>query len=82
LVEAEFVNRPKKLYPNITFEANVVLKKKENALLIPRNYVLNDSFVLNSNGDEIPIKIGLKDYRNVEVIQGLSKDIELLMPIK
>ena len=82
LVEAEFVNRPKTLYPNITFEANVVLKKKENALLIPRNYVLNDSFVLNSNGDEIPIKIGLKDYRNVEVIQGLSKDIELLMPIK
>ena len=82
LVEAEFVNRPNTLYPNITFEANVVLKKKENALLIPRNYVLNDSFVLNSSGDRIPIKIGLKDYRNVEVIQGLSKDVELLMPVK
>jgi HlyD family secretion protein len=82
LVEAEFVNRPEILYPNITFEANVVLKKKENALLIPRNYLLNDSFVLNSNGDKIPIKIGLKDYRNVEVIQGLNEDVELLMPVK
>jgi RND family efflux transporter MFP subunit len=82
MVEAEFVNQPEKLYPNITFEANVVLKKKDNALLIPRNYVLNDSFVLNSDGNKIPIKIGLKDYLNVEVIQGLNKDIELLMPVK
>ena len=82
MVEAEFVNRPQTLYPNITFEANVVLKKKDNALLIPRNYLLNDSFVLNSDGDKMPIKIGLKDYRNVEVIQGLSKDVELLMPVK
>ena len=82
MVEAEFVNQPETLYPNITFEANVVLKKKDNALLIPRNYVLNDSFVLNSDGNKMPIKIGLKDYRNVEVIQGLSKDVELLMPLK
>jgi len=82
MVEAEFVNQPETLYPNITFEANVVLKKKDNALLIPRNYVLNDSFVLNSDGNKMPIKIGLKDYLNVEVIQGLNKDIELLMPVK
>jgi RND family efflux transporter MFP subunit len=82
MVEAEFINKPETLYPNITFEANVVLKKKNNALLIPRNYIVNDSFVLNSDGNKMPIKIGLKDYRNVEVIQGLNKDVELLMPIK
>jgi multidrug efflux pump subunit AcrA (membrane-fusion protein) len=82
MVEAEFVNQPETLYPNITFEANVVLKKKDNALLIPRNYILNDSFVLNTDGNKMPIKIGLKDYLNVEVIQGLNKDVELLMPVK
>jgi RND family efflux transporter MFP subunit len=82
MVEAEFINKPETLYPNFTFEANVVLKKKNNALLIPRNYIVNDSFVLNSDGNKMPIKIGLKDYRNVEVIQGLNKDVELLMPIK
>lgn len=82
LVEAEFVNKPEILYPNITFEGNVVLRNKNNALLIPRNYLINDSLVVNSNGENIKVKIGLKDYKNVEIIQGLNKDDELVMPLK
>ena len=80
MVEAEFLNRPKTLYPNITFEANVVLKNKSNALLIPRNYLINDSSVINSNEEIIPVKIGLKDYKNVEIIHGITVNDELIMP--
>jgi RND family efflux transporter MFP subunit len=82
MIEAEFVKNPEQLYANISFEASIVLEKKEHVLLIPRNYLVNDSSVLNAKGDKIIIKTGLKDYNKVEVISGLTANDELLKPIK
>jgi len=80
LVEATFVVQPEILYPNITFEANIVLHSKPEAILIPRNYLVNDSTVIKSNGDKITVKTGLKDYQKVEIISGLTLDDELQKP--
>jgi HlyD family secretion protein len=79
-VEAEFINAPAILYPNVSFEANIVFHSKDKALLIPRNYLLNDSLVIKSNGDTVGVKIGLKDYQKVEVISGISSEDELVKP--
>ncbi len=80
LVEAEFVKQPEVLYPNISFEANIVIASKDNALLIPRNYLLSDSTVLKGNGDTVKVKTGLKDYQKVEILSGITADDELLDP--
>ena len=80
LVEAEFKNTPAILYPNISFEANIIIQTKDKALLIPRNYLLNDSIVLKSNGDTVIVKTGLKDYKKIEIISGISADEELRKP--
>lgn len=80
LIEAEFTDKPEKLYPNITFEANVIIHKKENTLIIPRNYLLNDSTVITADGNQKIIKIGLKDYKNVEVLMGITENDELVKP--
>lgn len=80
LVEAEFIDSPEILYPNITFEANIVLKIKDKAILIPRSFLLNDSIVVKSNGDKVIVKTGLKDYQKVEIISGISTDDELIKP--
>lgn len=82
LVEAVFKNQPEKLYPNVTFEANIVIREKKNALTIPRNCLLSDSLVLKSNGDTVYIKTGIKDYQKVEVLSGINKDDELARPQK
>lgn len=82
MIEAEFLQNPEQLYANISFEASIVLETKEHVLLIPRNYLVNDSTVLNAKGDKITIKTGLKDYNKVEVISGLTANDELLKPIK
>jgi len=82
LAEAEFINPPPLLFPNITFEANLVLKEKTKALLIPRSCLLNDSTVLLANGEQRSIKTGLKDYKMIEVLSGLSREDELLKPKK
>ncbi len=80
LIEAEFIDAPEVLYPNITFEANIILQSKSKALLIPRNYMLNDSTVLKANGDSIIVKTGLKDYQKIEIISGISVNDELIKP--
>lgn len=80
LVEAEFIQPPDKLYPNTTLEANIILRTKQKALLIPRTYLLNDSVVEKSNGDKVIIKTGLSDYQQVEVISGITANDELIKP--
>ena len=80
LVEATFNKPPKVLYPNISFEANIVLQTKPKAMLIPRNFMLNDSTVVKRNGDKIAVKTGLKDYKMVEILAGLKVNDELRKP--
>jgi HlyD family secretion protein len=82
LIEAEFLKQPEVLYPNISFEANIVLQSKEKALLVPRNYVLNDSIVIKGNGDKVIVKTGLKDYQKIEIVSGITSDDELIDPNK
>ena len=81
LVEATFVKQPDKLYPNISFEGNIIIQTKEKALLIPRNYLLNDSTVIKANGQNQLIKTGLKDYYKIEVLSGITSADELLKPV-
>lgn len=80
LVESEFIKQPQILYPNISFEANIVIQSKEEALIIPRNFLINDSFVLKSNGNKIKVLTGIKDYQQVEIVSGINKNDELLNP--
>lgn len=79
-IEAEFVKPPSLLYPNISFEANVVISTKKDALLIPRNYLENDSIVVNKSGKRLIVKTGLKDYQMVEIISGIDANEELILP--
>lgn len=80
MVEAEFIQKPERLYPNTTFEASILIQTKDKALLIPRRYVFKDSLVLKANGDTQLVKIGLKDYQKVEILKGLQETDELILP--
>jgi len=80
MVEANFVRAPNILYPNITFEANIVVSTKENALIIPRVAVKPDSTVTLESGEVKKIKLGLSDFQNVEILEGLKADDQVLMP--
>ncbi|PRY10176.1 multidrug resistance efflux pump [Pontibacter ummariensis] len=79
-VEAAFVTKPATLYPNLTTEANIIIQAKENALLIPREYLLDGAFVLKENEEKVAVKTGLKDYQQVEILEGLSKDDVIVKP--
>ena len=80
LVEAVFKTVPEKLYPNISFEANILLQTKEKVLLIPRTYMVDDSTVLLGNGEKKMVKTGLKDFNKIEIVSGITAADELLKP--
>jgi len=79
---ATFSNEPKELYPNLTVEANIIIHKKEAALTIPRNYMVNDSSVMLEGGKLKHVETGLMDYDLVEIKAGISKSTKLELPKK
>lgn len=80
VVEGIFTKQPTVLYPNLSLEANIIIQKKEKVLTIPRNYFINDQYVVLKNGDKKYVKVGLKDYEKVEVINGLRSTDEIIIP--
>lgn len=82
LVEAEFVQKPPTLYPNLTTEANILIQFKDNAITIPRTYLVADSLVILENNENRRVQTGLKDYTKVEIISGLNANETILKPGK
>lgn len=80
LVEASFTKAPEKLYPNVTFEANIILRTRQNALILPRNYVKNDSIVTLTDGTTRVVKLGLSDFQKAEILSGLSAKDQVIKP--
>ena len=79
-VEAEFVKQPPVLYPNLTAEANIIIQSKENALTIPRTYLVHDSLVIIGKDKVKKVITGLKDYQKVEIIHGLTSGDVIYKP--
>ena len=79
-IEAVFTKQPKVLYPNLSLEANIIIRKKEKTITIPRKYLLEDGYVLLKNNQKRYVKTGLKDYQKVEVLSGLTQKDKIFIP--
>ncbi len=79
-IEAHFVKVPPKLYPNLTAEANIIIETRDNVLTIPKKYLVEDQYVLMSGGEKRKVKIGLNDYQNVEILDGLTSEETIILP--
>ena len=80
-VKADFVTQPGTLYPNLSAEANIIIRTKEKALAIPRSYLLSDSLVILANGQKRPVSVGARDYQYAEILQGLSQNDVIQKPL-
>lgn len=80
VVEAHFINPPKKLFPNLSVEANIVIQTKKNIITIPNNYIIDGKYVLVNENEKREIKIGLNDYQKTEVLEGLKENETIYKP--
>lgn len=79
-VEATFTKGPEVLYPNLTVEANVIILVKHGALIIPRGYLIGDTVVRLRDKKLKKVSIGVRDYKQAEVVSGLTKDDVIIKP--
>jgi hypothetical protein len=80
IVEVHFINAPKKLFPNLSAEANIIIQTKKNIITIPNNYIIDGKYVLVDDNEKREIKLGLKDYQQTEVIEGLKANETIYKP--
>lgn len=79
-VEAHLVEKPPTLYPNLTVEANIVLRKKENALTVPASYVIAGNYVLTAPDERTAVELGARDLEKVEVLKGIEANTPIYKP--
>lgn len=78
-VEAAFSDPPK-LYPNLTAEANIIIQRKERALTIPANYLVDGRYVLTGPEERTEVVVGLRDLRRLEIMSGIDSTTTLYQP--
>ncbi|MEO7081568.1 MAG: efflux RND transporter periplasmic adaptor subunit [Flavobacteriales bacterium] len=79
-VEARFTKRPPQLYPNLTVEASIVIRTKENTMLVPASYIVDGTYVLTDSDEKTLVKLGARDMENVEVLEGITANTTLYKP--
>ena len=78
-IEATFVTPPNKLYPGLSGEGNIIIQQKEDALVIPKAYLIGNNKVETENG-EVEITLGLQNFQYAEVLSGINNTTYLLKP--
>jgi HlyD family secretion protein len=79
---AVFTKAPERLYPNLSVEANIIVRSKKQVLTIPRSALHADQTVSLKDGTTKKVEIGLKDYQKVEILSGLNESDELIVSTK
>lgn len=79
LVEAKFTDLPEQLYSGLAGEANIITAHREQAITIPRAYLVNDSTVRTPNGP-VTISTGLQGIDRIEILSGIDSTTRIIKP--
>lgn len=79
IVEALFNDPPKVLYPGLAGEANILIAEKKEALIIPKQYLIDGDKVKTDDG-LVAITIGLQNMDSLEVISGINANTWIYKP--
>ena len=71
------------LYPGSTVEANIIIRQKEQALVVPKTVLVgHDSVWVVRDGERQRVKIatGVDNMEAIEVVSGLDEHSEVIVP--
>lgn len=78
-VEAEFIQKPDKLYMGLNGEGNIIINERKNVLVIPREYLMVGNKVETEDGVK-QVEIGLSNWNFVEILSGIDKNTVIYKP--
>ncbi|MEJ2003381.1 MAG: HlyD family efflux transporter periplasmic adaptor subunit [Cyclobacteriaceae bacterium] len=80
LAEGEFTGDvPAQLYAGLSGEANILIRRKKDALSIPLDYLTPDSEVITDEG-KVPVETGIRSLDRVEILDGISEETIIYLP--
>ena len=79
IVESLFLDSPTKLFHGLAGEVNILIERRENAKVIPSEYIIKGNRVLTEDG-EISVRTGVKNLDFVEILDGIDTSVTLLRP--
>lgn len=82
-VDAEFVNDAPVTFVHTSVEANIVVQKKQNALVIPRSLLLAGDTVMtviDGKTQPVAVKTGIVTLDDAEIVSGLTESSLLAEP--
>jgi HlyD family secretion protein len=82
-VDAVFTPDIKQQYIHSSVEANIIITKKDNALIIPRGVLLpGDSVQVKQNGkaQTVAVKTGILSLDEAEILSGVDSSSEIIVP--
>jgi len=79
MVEAVFKDPPPTLYPGLAGEGNIVVQEKENALTVPKTYLIEGNKLQTETG-MVEVTLGLQNLERAEVLSGIDADTYILKP--
>jgi len=68
----------------MSVEANIIFREKPSAIVVPAEAVAGDAVETVSNGkvERVPIRVGIRGSRNVEIIGDVSRGMAVLSPFR
>ncbi|MDK2821289.1 MAG: HlyD family secretion protein [Clostridia bacterium] len=76
---------PKEVKPGMAATVNYTTKQAKNAILVPKNAIINNSgedivyTVVNGKAKGMVVTTGIDDGQNVEIIKGLDKNAKIIV---
>ena len=68
----------------MSVEANIIFREKSSAIVVPAEAVSGDAVQTVNNGklERVPVRVGIRGSRNVEVIGDVSRGMTVLSPAR
>jgi membrane fusion protein, macrolide-specific efflux system len=73
ILEADFIEEDNRILSNTQLQANIIIAQKENALVIPAEYLSDNNTVTLSDNSVVTVEVGIKSSRWVEIISGIDE---------
>jgi multidrug efflux pump subunit AcrA (membrane-fusion protein) len=77
ILEADFIKEDNRILSNTQLQSNIIIAQKENALVIPSQYLRKDNKVILSDNTEVSVEIGIKSSNWVEILSGVNESNSL-----
>jgi RND family efflux transporter MFP subunit len=68
----------------MSVEANIIFREKPSAIVVPAEAVAGDAVETVNNGkiERVPVRVGIRGSRNVEIIGEVSRGMAVLSPFR